>query len=270
VAKLNKALYGLKQSPRLFYQFITNIFVNKLGFEIIPIDEGVFIHPEKRLLIACHVDDLLVAGPTNNIIKDFEKVAKKYLNLECLGALCDFLGNTIQINYDRREVVIHQRGYTNKIINKYCLKEEINTANNNNPYNKYKYPPRIKPGYDNLLKKNTGQATPTEILQFQKEIGSLLFLALKSRPDIAYNVTQYSKYASNPSQEHFKALQQIWGYLIRFPNYGIRYICSGNLALSCYTDSDWGADLDTRRSTTGYLTSLGPNNSPINLISWSS
>jgi hypothetical protein len=43
VAKLKKAIYGLKQVLLLWYKYLTNILI-KVGFEICPYDEGVFIN----------------------------------------------------------------------------------------------------------------------------------------------------------------------------------------------------------------------------------
>jgi len=60
---------------------------------------------------------------------------------------------------------------------------------------------------------------------------------------------------SNPSMDHFKALDRIWQYLIGTKNHGLYYRVIYNLKpnLLGYSDSDWGGDYNTRRSTTGYV-----------------
>src|SRR5947209_479884 len=82
---------------------------------------------------------------------------------------------------------------------------------------------------------------------------------------------------SNPDNNHFKALDRIWKYLNHYPNLGLYYNCNNNTnntntinnfnnyILKGYTDSDWGGDLVTRKSTSGYCFLL--NN---NIISWNS
>ena len=74
---------------------------------------------------------------------------------------------------------------------------------------------------------------------------------------------------SNPSKEHFLALNRIWKYLLAYPNIGLVYNCLGNdLYIKGYSDSDWGNDLDLRKSTSGYIFSLSPNIGLNNPISW--
>ena len=69
---------------------------------------------------------------------------------------------------------------------------------------------------------------------------------------------------SNPSEEHFKALNRIWQYIRTTQNKGILYKGDLEPSIDGYIDSDWGGDYSTRKSTTGYIFLIG--NSP---ISWS-
>jgi hypothetical protein len=70
---------------------------------------------------------------------------------------------------------------------------------------------------------------------------------------------------SNPSPEHFEAVDRIFVYLNKYLNYGIIYkgLDLDKTVLKAYSDSDWGSCLDSRRSTTGYITTLNGN-----IISW--
>jgi ABC-type transport system involved in Fe-S cluster assembly fused permease/ATPase subunit len=69
---------------------------------------------------------------------------------------------------------------------------------------------------------------------------------------------------SNPNITHFKALDRIWKYLNKYPTLGTYYNCNiSNLELLGYTDADWGGDIISRKSTSGFLFLL--NN---NIISW--
>ena len=92
VCKLNKALYGLKQSPRLWYKHLTTL-LNKLGFEIFPYDEAVFIHIAYKIIIVCHVDDIIITGPNNNQIQDIIQQVNKDIKLQYLGELSSILRN---------------------------------------------------------------------------------------------------------------------------------------------------------------------------------
>ena len=96
-----------------------------------------------------------------------------------------------------------------------------------------------------------------------------MYLMTQTRPDISYALGVLARYMSNPSIHHFKAIKRLWGYIKRTRNYGLFYTSSTTLGIAPnlvgYCDSDWGGNLETRKSTTGYIYLL--NNTP---ISWAS
>jgi hypothetical protein len=49
-----------------------------------------------------------------------------------------------------------------------------------------------------------GKASPKLLRQYQSIIGSLLYLMIGTRPDIAFAVTRLAQFSANPSQEHFE------------------------------------------------------------------
>jgi len=145
---------------------------------------------------------------------------------------------------------MHQNNYIRNILEKY---------NKNNIY------PKNNPLPANKLQGNNQKALQEEITIYQQYIGLLLYLALKIRPNIAFAVQYYTRYCSNPRILHFQVVDNIFGYLNKYPDLGITYtgVNNHNLIIKAYSDSDWGNCLDSWRLTTGYLTTLGNN-----LISW--
>lgn len=257
VCLLKKALYGLKQAPRLWSKYLSKA-LDKLGFTVFPYDEGIYINHNTSCLIICHVDDILIIHKDMKYINEISNKAQEYIKIEKIGSVSTFLGNDISINYDTKTLYINQNKYTAKILNKFGI------------YNKYK-PVQI-PGDPGIkLKKNNTQANIQDIHEYQKQIGSLLYLALKTRPDITFPVIYCSRFMSNPNKEHFNALTKIWKYLLAYPDLGLIWDCSGdNLTIKGYSDSDWGNDLDDRKSTSGYIFSLSGDIAYNNPISWTS
>ena len=84
--KLNKALHGLKQSPRLWYKHLLEA-LTKLGFEVLPYDEAIFIHNKLKIIIICHVDDLIFTGPNNNEISNIVKELTKTIKIEYISEI---------------------------------------------------------------------------------------------------------------------------------------------------------------------------------------
>lgn len=120
-----------------------------------------------------------------------------------------------------------------------------------------------------VLENNAEKASLEDTRLYQKYIGSLIYLMVQTRPDIAFAIGALARYMANPSKSHFTAIYKLWGYIKRTKNLGLLYKNKQSLSsyprITGFCDSDWGGNRDTRRSTTGYLFLLG--GTP---ISWAS
>ena len=66
---------------------------------------------------------------------------------------------------------------------------------------------------------------------------------------ISYAVHTIAKYAECPRQMHWTTIKRIFRYLKGTTDYGVLYKqCACALVLTCYCDSDYGGDIDTRKS----------------------
>ena len=103
------------------------------------------------------------------------------------------------------------------------------------------------------------------ITEYQAVIGSLLYASVATRPDLAASVGVLSKFAIKPSNDHWTGVKRVLRYIQGTLKYGLRFIHSDDFTLLGYSDSDWAGDKDSRKSTSGYIFTLG--GSP---ISWRS
>src|SRR5579862_9268240 len=103
------------------------------------------------------------------------------------------------------------------------------------------------------------KATNMEPLADSKEyasiVGGLMFVACVTQSDIMCAVGQLLQFLNKPTSRHLLTAKCILCYLKGTLNLGIRY---GHLAtpLVEFSDADWAGNLDTRRSTTGYVVML--------------
>ncbi len=112
-----------------------------------------------------------------------------------------------------------------------------------------------------VLCKNDGD--PVED-PYSELIGSLLYLSVCTRPDIAQSVGALARYSSAPKTPHWRAAKGVLRYLAGTPALGITF-GAGQRGLQGYADADYAGDHDTRRSTTGYVFTLHGG-----AIAWSS
>lgn len=94
-------------------------------------------------------------------------------------------------------------------------------------------------------------------------VGKLMYLAVATRPDLAYPVQHLSQFSQRPTAEHLTALKRTFRYLRGTHKLGISFQRDGDLQL--FSDADWGTDTVDRRSISGYSAFFA--NGP---ISWSS
>ena len=60
-------------------------------------------------------------------------------------------------------------------------------------------------------------------LKYSHLIGSLFYISNKTRPNISYTLGRLSRYTSNPSREHWTALERVFRYLRGLMGYCLTY-----------------------------------------------
>lgn len=87
---------------------------------------------------------------------------------------------------------------------------------------------------------------------YASAVGSLMYAMVCTKSDIAHVVGVVSWFLSNSGKEHWNAVKWILRYLE-----GTSRVClsfgDGKPVLDGYTDADMGGDVDSRKSTSGYL-----------------
>ena len=84
-------------------------------------------------------------------------------------------------------------------------------------------------------------------------IGSLLLLALASRPNITFAVIKLARFASNPSNNHMQAIKRVFGYLKGTTTLKITYLANQSPYLQGYCNANYARDVFTTKSITGYI-----------------
>ncbi|XP_048501594.1 secreted RxLR effector protein 161-like [Beta vulgaris subsp. vulgaris] len=103
-----------------------------------------------------------------------------------------------------------------------------------------------------------------DVTMYRQLVGSLIYLTL-TIPDIAYAVSVISRFMQKSMKCHLEAVRRLLRYVKGTIDYGILYRNDKEFEVVRYCDADYAGDLDTRRSTTGYVFNLGSG-----AVSWCS
>ena len=246
VCHLKRSLYGLKQSPRCWNILLCE-FLLELGFRQCKTDNCVFIMNDPFIMLCVYVDDLVLMATCDRDMSDLKEKLCQRFKMSDLGLIHHILGITV-IETDGA-MLLSQQSYIEKVVTKFNMNDAKHVA--------------TPADVNVVLCKDDGISKPVDAKLFQSLIGSLLFAAIATRPDIQLAVGIVSRYCSQPNQSHLTAAKRILRYLSGTASVGLRYVKSGSV-LTGYCDSDFARDVDDRRSTTGYL--FIQSGSP---ISWS-
>jgi hypothetical protein len=265
---LRKALYGLKQAPRLWYEDIDG-FLQSIGFRQSAEDPNLYLQP--GVLLILYVDDLLIAhnGIEGKGHRIKQLLQTKYKMCD-LGAAKRFLGIEIERDEDGGYSIC-QRGYINTIVKRFGLLDAKPAKTPLDPHTD--------------LANTCCEDKTANRKEYLSMVGSLMYAALGSRPDIAFSVTALSRYNVQPLQMHATAAKRVLRYLNATSEFQIHYRRfpsshlynsyspapnshrrNTHITIIGYTDSDWAGNLTTRKSVGGCVFGLGYINTSQELV----
>ena len=248
VWRLKRSIYGLKQSPRCWNTSIDSE-LQKIGFIKSKADPCIYVSSEgDQIILAIYVDDIVLAAKSLDVINSIKCKLSNLYELKDLGELKSFLG--IEIDQSANGIWVGQSKFCNDLLKAYNMEncKQIDTPVDIS----------IK-----MIKNDCNEMFDKTI--YQSCVGSLLYLSIKTRPDICFAVNQVAKFCANPTKVYWLAVKRILRYLKGTVFLGLFYSNEYNSNLCGYADSDFAGDLNDRKSTSGYIFML--NNG---VISWSS
>ena len=246
--RLEKTLYGLKQSPRIWRDTLV-AELKKSGFTPLISDTCIFKHHTSMFFILVFVDDIICVTKDEKLRKIVETKLNDVFDIKILGQLKHFVGIEVN-NFDDGSMSLSQKSFTEKIIETFgkTTKTTKTPTPNETKFTKTQQPTTEK-------EKEKMKDKP-----YRQLIGSLLYL-LATRPELYFIIISLSAFVNNPGQVHWLAALSVVGYLKSNINRSIMFSVGQKLCLTAYCDSDWGSNVDTRKSITGYIIYLG--NTPI-------
>jgi hypothetical protein len=235
VCRLLKALFGLCQSPREWWLDISRK-LKQMGFTQCKGDPSVYVNPD-GVVIIIYVDDLALFADEKAKIDAAKQQLMDAYKLRDLGRLQTFVG--IQILRLPGKVFIHQRDYTNSILERFGFNGMRSV--------------RVPMDDKSVLAPRQDTCPAADLKLFQEMNGSIGWLVTQTRPDMAYTHSKLAQFNANPPAVAIEGMKHLFRYLKGTTDWGILYQSDGNSALIGYTDSNHGDKFSSdAKSTSGY------------------
>ena len=257
VMRLMKSIYGMRQASRRWNQTFHQA-VLEWGFERVPCEWCVYVRHTSSgtVIFAVHVDDIFSIANLPEENARFRTQLKSKWDISDLGPIKFALG--IAIGRNANEISLSQTSFIDRIVDQFGQGDAhpVDTP--------------MVAGLQ-LRRPDKSVATPPEIqawsarTPYRELVGSLNYIAVATRPDIAYAVGRLASFLDCYREEHWVAAIRVLRYLK-----GTRSLClvlggSRPPSLLGYSDADYANCKDTSRSVSGYCYSLGSG-----AISWRS
>jgi reverse transcriptase-like protein len=207
--RLIKTLYGLKQSGREWNSEL-NTQLGKCGYNHIHSDPCVYIQktPDGMIIITVWVDDMLIFSTTIKLMQNAKRDISDTFEVIDLGEPSKIVGIEIARDRENKKITITQTGYIETILTKYGLQDACPVRTPLDAHIK------LEPG-----EPKTGNCSNN----YTSLIGSLMYAAVATMPDIAFAVNRLASFTANPTMCHWTAAKHILRYLNGTKNVGITY-----------------------------------------------
>ncbi|KAF5378035.1 hypothetical protein D9757_011525 [Collybiopsis confluens] len=239
VCKLERSLYGLKQAGRVWNLTLDSSF-KELGFTRLLSDQCVYIRRSQKgiVIVAVHVDDMSIFASSDELMTETEVQLESKFSINKLGPLRQLLGMEIRQTED--SIILTQTQYLTRILDRFGMTDCKPVATPMDTHIK-------------LSRLPENESHPDIKAVYQNIIGSLMYAAITTRPDISFAVQALSQFNTNPGPIHLTAAKRILRYLKGTLNLGIKYSSLDDFEPVLFSDADWGNGIDDRKSISGYV-----------------
>jgi len=253
--KLFKSIYGLKQAGRKWYEVVCRTLAN-LGFTKCEADPAVFfIHSNDDIIVlAIHVDDCTITGTCTKLIQEYKAKIKSKHSLTDLGPVNWLLGIKITRDLEARTIALSQSSYIDSILTRFNFTDLKSFSTPMDPsihFSKSQCPQTLE------------ETAEMRRVPYREAIGSLMYCAVATRPDIAFSVSLLSQFIENPGKVHWEAVKRVFRYLAGTRDWKLVY-GSNSKGLEGFTDAD-SASQEHRHAISGYAFLIDGG-----AVSWSS
>ncbi|KAM4059096.1 reverse transcriptase (RNA-dependent DNA polymerase) [Hirsutella rhossiliensis] len=175
--------------------------LEELGFEKVPQEPCVM--KKGAVIVFFYVDDIVWAYKKEDqgIAMEAMRGLQERYKMTLLGEPRWFLGIHILRDRTKKTIWLTQDAYIEKIAHKLLGPDRLSSKLPDTPMTTEELLP------------STSRASEQEIHRYLQKVGSILFAAISTRPDIAFAVSRLARHNQNPNESHQKAADRVILYL---------------------------------------------------------
>ena len=204
VFHLKRAIYGLRQLGREWYEDLMGILTT-IGFKRCRVEHAVFYRfDQDATMLAMDVDDITITRNSCRAVQRFKDQLSLHYGIKDMGNLRWLLGIGIDRDCKNCTISFSQAPYLQKMVEHFGMDDA----------NPLSIP--ITPGHN--LSKSQSPANDLDIeemrdIPYWEAVGSLMYVVVGTRPDIAYAVSYLARFMSNPGRVYWEAVKRVIRYL---------------------------------------------------------
>ena len=203
----------------------------------------------KVVLLILYVDDILLAGNDKQKLDEVKMKLSLAFKMKDLGEPENYLGMKIIRDKENKILMLKQTEYIEKILERFNMKD---FKAQRTPMVTRHVKKRELKNEENLDR--TDDSNHKTKAPYREAIGSLLYLAGATRPDIAFAVNYLSRRQINATEDEWKEMKRIFRYLRGTSDLGLTYKAKDE-TLEAMTDASF-RDCSDSSSTSGYIVKL--------------
>ncbi|CAI7829658.1 unnamed protein product [Closterium sp. NIES-54] len=239
VLRLKKALYGLKQAPRQWYLKLRGV-LEEIGFTPSSADHSLFMlgEGEQRSFMVVYVDEILIFSPSSDLVKEVMLKLKDKFKCKALGDVSFYLGLHIERDVEKRCMRVHQRKYLEALAAIFGQSEGHVATPFPSGFKCVKGPEEESVGEE-------------ERRRFHSLVGSLMYAAVNTRPDVAagMRVAKYLGQTPTVGLQYSAAAQR--------RQKGVDGVEPGRLFLTAFSDASYASQSEDMTSVGGFVFCVG-------------
>ncbi|CAI7828173.1 unnamed protein product [Closterium sp. NIES-53] len=204
-----------------------------------------------------YVDDILIFSPSSDLLKEVMLKLQDKFKCKALGDMSFYLGLHIERDVEKRWKRVHQRKYLEALAANFGQSEGHVALPFPSGFKCVKGPEEESVGEE-------------ERRRFHSLVGSLMYAAVNTRPDVAFATGRLARVVQCPNEEQVAAGMRVAKYLGQTPTVGLQYSTAaqrrqkgadgvepGRLFLTAFSDASFASEPEDMTSVGGFIFCVG-------------